>query len=42
MVELIWLYMVVEQHAVGYVTGEEYYGAKASINVWVPLVESQY
>ncbi|KAL1808254.1 hypothetical protein DCAR_0727671 [Daucus carota subsp. sativus] len=30
------------EHAVGYVTGEEYYGAKASINVWAPKVASQY
>jgi len=28
------------QHAIGYVTGDEYYGAKASINVWAPLVEN--
>ncbi|CAH1414939.1 unnamed protein product [Lactuca virosa] len=26
------------EHAVGYVSGEEYYGAKASINVWDPKV----
>lgn len=30
------------QHAVGYVSGEAYYGAKASINVWAPRVASQY
>ena len=30
------------QHAVGYVTGQEYYGAKASINVWAPRVANQY
>ncbi|XP_058767838.1 protein neprosin-like [Vicia villosa] len=30
------------EHAVGYVSGNEYYGAKASINVWDPQVESQY
>ncbi|KAK6139209.1 hypothetical protein DH2020_027045 [Rehmannia glutinosa] len=30
------------EHAVGYVSGEEYYGAKASINVWGPTVENQY
>lgn len=30
------------QHAVGYVSGEEYYGAKASINVWAPVVANQY
>ncbi|XP_030499843.2 protein neprosin [Cannabis sativa] len=30
------------EHAVGYVSGEEYYGAKASINVWAPRVLSQY
>ncbi|KAI3452695.1 hypothetical protein Pfo_009359 [Paulownia fortunei] len=30
------------EHAVGYVTGNEYYGAKASINVWAPRVANQY
>lgn len=30
------------QHAVGYVSGDEYYGAKASINVWAPVVANQY
>ncbi|KAK6116535.1 hypothetical protein DH2020_049740 [Rehmannia glutinosa] len=30
------------EHAVGYVSGEEYYGAKASINVWAPRVANQY
>ncbi|GMP57901.1 hypothetical protein CsSME_00021785 [Camellia sinensis var. sinensis] len=30
------------EHAVGYVSGEEYYGAKASINVWAPQVDNQY
>ncbi|CAA2982853.1 Hypothetical predicted protein [Olea europaea subsp. europaea] len=30
------------EHAVGYVTGDVYYGAKASINVWTPQVENQY
>ncbi|CAL5338284.1 unnamed protein product [Camellia sinensis] len=30
------------RHAVGYVSGEEYYGAKASINVWAPQVDNQY
>ncbi|KAL3835222.1 hypothetical protein ACJIZ3_009958 [Penstemon smallii] len=30
------------EHAVGFVNGEEYYGAKASINVWSPLVTDQY
>ena len=30
------------QHAVGYVSGEQYYGAKASINVWAPKVSNQY
>ncbi|XP_027361457.1 uncharacterized protein LOC113869363 [Abrus precatorius] len=29
------------EHAVGYVSGEEYYGAKASINVWTPRVTNQ-
>lgn len=30
------------EHAVGFVTGEQYYGAKASINVWAPTVSNQY
>ncbi|KAL3835593.1 hypothetical protein ACJIZ3_010329 [Penstemon smallii] len=30
------------EHAVGYVSGDEYYGAKASINVWAPRVANQY
>lgn len=30
------------EHAVGYVMGEEYYGAKASLNVWAPKVTNQY
>ncbi|CAI9092978.1 OLC1v1028364C1 [Oldenlandia corymbosa var. corymbosa] len=30
------------EHAVGYVTGDQYYGAKASINVWAPKVVTQY
>lgn len=28
------------QHAVGYVAGDEYYGARASINVWAPKVST--
>ena len=27
------------QHAIGYVTGNKYYGAKATINVWAPVVD---
>lgn len=30
------------QHAVGYVSGQQYYGAKASINVWSPKVANPY
>lgn len=30
------------QHAVGYVSGEKYFGAKASLNVWAPRVDNQY
>ncbi|XP_051145858.1 uncharacterized protein LOC127261622 isoform X2 [Andrographis paniculata] len=30
------------EHAVGYVSGNEYYGAKASINVWAPRVDNPY
>ncbi|KAJ1690586.1 hypothetical protein LUZ63_014741 [Rhynchospora breviuscula] len=29
------------EHAVGFVMGEQYYGAKASMNVWAPQVASQ-
>ncbi|XP_050270991.1 uncharacterized protein LOC126714743 [Quercus robur] len=29
-------------HAVGYVSGDQYYEAKASINVWAPRVANQY
>ncbi|XP_020705022.1 uncharacterized protein LOC110115923 [Dendrobium catenatum] len=28
------------EHAVGYVSGDQYYGAKASLNVWTPKVKS--
>uniref|UniRef100_A0ACD5ZIZ5 Uncharacterized protein n=1 Tax=Avena sativa TaxID=4498 RepID=A0ACD5ZIZ5_AVESA len=28
------------EHAVGYVAGDEYYGARASINVWAPTVST--
>ncbi|KAK7855870.1 hypothetical protein CFP56_025881 [Quercus suber] len=30
------------EHAVGYVSGDQYFGAKASINVWAPRVANQY
>ncbi|CAH9120237.1 unnamed protein product [Cuscuta epithymum] len=30
------------EHAVGYVSGEAYYGAKASMNVWEPRVDKPY
>ncbi|KAI4328193.1 hypothetical protein L6164_020569 [Bauhinia variegata] len=30
------------EHAVGYVNGDQYYGAKASINVWAPRVANPY
>ncbi|XP_058762796.1 protein neprosin-like [Vicia villosa] len=30
------------EHAVVFVNGEQYYGAKASINVWTPRVTDQY
>ncbi|EPS58032.1 hypothetical protein M569_16785, partial [Genlisea aurea] len=32
----------VHEHAVGYVTGQEFYGAKASINVWSPRVTNPF
>lgn len=28
------------EHAIGYVQGEDYYGAKATINVWAPRIEA--
>ncbi|KAK6148338.1 hypothetical protein DH2020_019250 [Rehmannia glutinosa] len=30
------------EHAVAFVNGDQYYGAKASINVWAPRVTDQY
>ncbi|XP_031372481.1 uncharacterized protein LOC116187713 [Punica granatum] len=30
------------EHAVAFVNGDQYYGAKASINVWAPRVTEQY
>lgn len=30
------------EHAVAFVNGDQYYGAKASINVWTPSVTDQY
>ncbi|KAD5317211.1 hypothetical protein E3N88_17157 [Mikania micrantha] len=30
------------EHAVGYVSGDQYYGAKASINVWDPKVTDRF
>ncbi|TMW85423.1 hypothetical protein EJD97_023180 [Solanum chilense] len=30
------------EHAIAFVNGEEYYGAKASISVWTPKVTDQY
>ncbi|XP_075503345.1 protein neprosin-like [Primulina tabacum] len=30
------------EHAVAFVNGEEYYGAKASLNVWAPRVTDEY
>ncbi|CAI9754640.1 unnamed protein product [Fraxinus pennsylvanica] len=30
------------EHAVAFVNGDQYYGAKASINVWTPQVTDQY
>lgn len=30
------------QHAVVFVNGEQYYGAKASVNVWAPRVTDAY
>jgi hypothetical protein len=41
-VEMAKQILIASQHAVGYVTGNQYYGAKASINVWAPRVANQY
>ncbi|GLJ20830.1 hypothetical protein SUGI_0379760 [Cryptomeria japonica] len=30
------------EHAVGYVMGDQYYGAKASLNVWTPHIQKPY
>lgn len=30
------------QHAVVFVNGDQYYGAKASLNVWTPRVTNEY
>jgi hypothetical protein len=30
------------QHAVLFANGDQYYGAKASVNVWAPSVADQY
>lgn len=40
--KLYLVFLTLLQHAVGYVSGNQYYGAKASINVWAPRVASQY
>ena len=37
---LIYLINYGFQHAVGYVMGEQYYGAKAGLNVWAPGLAS--
>ncbi|KAM7531362.1 hypothetical protein LguiB_034772 [Lonicera macranthoides] len=31
--------LVGEQHAIAYVEGDKYYGAKATINVWEPKIQ---
>ncbi|KAE8698962.1 polygalacturonase [Hibiscus syriacus] len=36
------VYFSLLREEVGYVSGDEYYGAKASINVWAPNVTNQY
>lgn len=32
------MFFIGEQHAVGFVGVDQYYGAKASLNVWAPRV----
>ena len=34
--------MLLLQHAVVFVNGDQYYGAKAGINVWTPKVTDEY
>lgn len=36
---MIFLYL---QHAVAFVNGQQFYGAKASMNVWTPQVSDAY
>ncbi|KAJ1405413.1 hypothetical protein SESBI_25963 [Sesbania bispinosa] len=36
---LVSLWVVVEQHAIAYVEGDKFYGAKATINVWEPKIQ---
>ena len=36
---LIFVSSTIEQHAIAYVEGDKYYGAKATINVWQPKIE---
>lgn len=44
--QLVWICHVMNfdfmQHAVVFVNGGQYYGAKASLNVWTPRVTNQY
>lgn len=43
MMEIVVIYCVEWlQHAVVFVNGEQYYGAKASLNIWAPRVTDQY
>jgi len=36
---MVFLCVVVNQHAIAYVEGDKYYGAKATINVWEPKIQ---
>lgn len=38
----ILIFVLAMQHAVAFVNGEQFYGVKASINVWAPRVTDQY
>lgn len=35
----LWFVFCFYQHAIAYVEGDKYYGAKATINVWEPKIQ---
>jgi len=38
---IVFLLLYTPQHSYGSVTGDRYYGAKATINLWAPHVEGE-